>query len=279
MTEAIKIVTFVDIVFIIILVLSGMLPGLFGELIYYCAFLVPITIGFFSSKGLKLKREQLAGVAEPPESLLFFDKKRLAYLLPLIAPSILIIFLSSLVTSVLLSSFGVTAPPVEENGIVTMLIVHALAPALFEEALFRYVPMKLLLPYSRKWCVIYSALFFALIHCSFYQMPYAFLAGIIFMLIDIALGSVWPSVILHLINNSASVIWMKYCTELPLGICFISALVLLSLISLYFVLRKRKAYLEMLRGAFERGEAFKATYAPLALITISLYLAFYSLLK
>ena len=72
--------------------------------------------------------------------------------------------------------------------------------------------MKLLLPYSKRHTVIYSSLFFALIHCSFSQMPYAFIAGVIFMLVDVAFDSVWPSIILHFVNNSLSIVWMKYCS-------------------------------------------------------------------
>ena len=277
MTEAIKMLTLINIIFIILLAVSGMVPGIGGEIIYYLAFVVPIGIGFYTSRGLQYKREEVKGLAEPDETLLSLDLQRSKRLLPLIFPAVMTVFLSSLVTSLLLSLVGVSAPPVEEKGIVTMLIIHALIPAFLEEALFRYIPMKLLLPYSRRWCVIYSALCFALIHCSFYQMPYAFVAGLIFMTADVAFESVWPSVILHFINNSASVVWIKYCSSMTEFVIFISSLAVLSLVSAIFIFRKRDEYRATFRGSFDKGESSEITYAPFLLAVITCYLAFSNL--
>ncbi len=277
MTEAIKVVTFINIIFIILLVISGMFPGTVGEILYYLAFIAPIAIGFYFSRGLQYKREEQKGLAEPAETILGFSLERLGKLIPLVFPAVMIVFLSSLVTSLLLSLVGVSAPPVEEKGIVMMLVIHALFPAILEEALFRYIPMKLLLPYSKRWCVIYSALCFALIHCSFYQMPYAFVAGIIFMTVDVALDSVWPSVILHFVNNAASVIWLKYCSGITGSVIFIFSLALLSLISIFFIYRRRESYRALFHGSFDKGESFAVTYAPLALAAITFYLAFLNL--
>ncbi|MBQ7344114.1 MAG: CPBP family intramembrane metalloprotease [Clostridia bacterium] len=277
MTEAIKVVTFINIIFIILLVISGMFPGTVGEILYYLAFIAPIAIGFYFSMGLQYKREEQKGLAESAEVLLGFSLVRSKKLLPLVFPAVMTVFLSSLVTSLLLSLVGVSAPPVEEKGIVMMLAIHALIPAILEEALFRYIPMKLLLPYSKRWCVIYSALCFALIHCSLYQMPYAFVAGIIFMMVDVAFDSVWPSVILHFVNNAASVIWLKYCSGITGSVIFISTLALLSLISIFFIYRRRESYRALFRGSFDKGESFAVTYAPLALAAITFYLAFLNL--
>ena len=277
MTEAIKALTFINIVFIILLALSGMLQGIVGEIIYYLSFILPIGIGFYISKGLQYKREEVRGHAEPPETLLSFDLGRLKKLLPLIFPSVTVVFISSLVTSLLLSLVGVSAPPVEDKGIVIMLLIHALIPAFLEEALFRYVPMKLLLPYSRRWCVIYSALCFALIHCSFYQMPYAFVAGLIFMIVDIAFDSVLPSLILHFINNAASVVWIKYCSGITGSVIFILLLALLSLVSLVFICKRRSEYSSVFQGSFDKGESSEITYAPFLLAIITFYLAFSNL--
>ena len=273
MTEAVKLVTFLNTVFVVLLIASGSLGGYLGDIVYYLAFIIPIAIGFYSSGRLRIKREEIKGVAEEPETILGFDRSRLLRLLPLIAPAVLVVFLASLLSSLLLSLLGVASAPVEDTGIVRMLLVHALVPAFFEEALFRYIPMKLLMPYSKRWCILYSALCFALIHCSFVQMPYAFIAGLIFMLIDVALGSVWPSVILHLVNNTASVLWMKYCSGVGTSVVFVLLLVLLALISMLFVFRSKREYSKMLYGAFDKGESFGVSYAPIALVVICSYVA------
>ena len=197
MTEALKVVTLINIMFIALLMLSGSLGTLAGEVAYYIAFVVPVLIGFYAAKDLQYKREEIAGIAEKPDRLMSLDCKRVGTLIPLVTPVVAIVFLVSVITSLLLSLIGIESAPIEDSGIVSMLLAHALVPAIFEEALFRYIPMKLLLHYSRRWCVLYSAFCFALIHCSFVQMPYAFVAGAIFMSVDVAFGSVWPSVILH----------------------------------------------------------------------------------
>ena len=279
MTEAIKIMTFISVIFVILLVISGMIPGIVGEIVYYLAFIVAVAIGFYSSNGLKYKREEVRGLAEPAETLLGFDTERVKKLLPLAFPTVTVVFLFSLVSSLLLSLFGVKAPAVEVQGIAPMLLLHALIPSFLEEALFRYIPMKLLLPYSKRWCVIYSALCFALIHCSFYQMPYAFVAGLIFMIVDVAFGSVWPSVILHFINNATSVVWIKYCSGITGYAIFVSSLLAISLISLFFILRRRKEYRALLFSALDKGESSGATYAPFALVAITCYIAFVNLLS
>ncbi len=273
MSESVKAVALIDIAFIVMLLLSGSLTGFLGEAVYYLAFIIPIAIGFKWSARLKYDREERRGLAEPGDGLLTFDKKRLLKLLPLIAPSVTAVFLVSLLFSYIYSLVGVTAPPVEDTGIVNMLLVHAFVPAILEESLFRYIPMKLILPYSKKWCVLYSSLFFALIHCSLVQLPYAFVAGIIFMLIDVALGSVWPSVILHFVNNTASIVCMKYCSDTPRVLIFVSVLTLLSLLSLFFLWKKRGEYKRVFRGALDSGESGSVGSAPIMLAMLCLFLA------
>ena len=159
-----------------------------------------------------------------------------------------------------------------------MLVSHALAPALLEEALFRYIPMKLLLPYSKRTCIVYSSLCFAFIHCSLAQMPYAFVAGIIFMIVDVALDSVWPSVILHFINNAASVIMMKYCNDTVSASIFLSVLLLLCAVSVFFIFKKKQNYKKMLKTALGKGQGGAVTYAPFALAAICLYIAVASII-
>lgn len=277
MDEAGKLINLLYVIFILLLALSGSFGGLMGELIYYLAFFIPILIGFYYSKELQRKREEVKGVAEPPDRLLSFDKVRAVKLAPLVAPSILVIFFTSLTTSVILSFFGITASPVEDVGIIRMLLIHALIPAVLEELLFRYVPLKLIAPYSRKWCIIYSAICFSLIHCSFVQMPYAFVAGFIFILIDVMLGSVWPSIILHFLNNAVSVIWMKYASGIGASVIFTVALVLLAIVSLIFALKRREEYKSDLIGAFETAERNITLNIPIILTVICFYLAWTAL--
>lgn len=279
MSEAIKFVVFIDVIFIILLMLSGSFSGYISDIIYFTAFIIPIAIGFYSSENFKRRREEIKGIAEPEEKYLNFSLSGLTRLLPLIAPIVALVFAVSYLTTLLASLVGIEGDAVSNEGILKMLLVHAVAPAFFEEALFRYIPMKLFLPYSKKWCIIYSALFFSLIHCNFTTFPYAFIAGAIFMAIDIALGSVWPSVILHLLNNTASVIWMKYCTSTVPVIIFISVLLILTSVSVLFIVLMRKKYWNTFRGVFDKGENDAISYAPSVLIVICCYIAAMNLVK
>ena len=273
MTKALKVLTLVDINFIIILMFSGSVGGYFSDIVYYLAFIMPMVIGFYYSWVLKYEREQIAGVREAADKFFTFEINKAGKLLPLVAPFIAVIFTVSFLSSTILALFGVSSSPVEDTGIIRMLLVHALVPAFFEEMLFRYIPMKLFLPYSRRHAVIYSSLFFALIHCSFSQMPYAFIAGALFMIIDVAFESVWPSVILHLINNAAAVIWMK-CSPTPTyALIFVGVLFGLAIISIPFILASRREYLSMLKSAITKGDGGKVTYAPFLLVVICCYLA------
>ena len=272
-TLAVKILTLLDLIFIAMLSISGSVSGLISELVYYLAFIVPITVGYFFSLKLKLRREEVAGVAEETDRLFKLDKSIGKGLLPIIAPSVAVIFSISLLTSLVLSLFGASTPAVEKTDIITMLLVHALIPAIFEEMLFRYIPMKLIAPYSKRFSVFYSALCFALIHCSFSQMPYAFAAGVLFMAVDVAFRSVWPSVILHFINNAASVVWIKYCDTVTSSLIYIGILILLTLISSLFILKRKAEYRKLISSAFEKGESAVYTPAIIALILICVYFA------
>ena len=273
MTEAVKIVTLINIMLVIVLMLSGSIGGWLGESIYYLAVIISMLFCNAASDKLKYTRDVANGLVEDYKLYFEFDRKRLGKLLPLVAPIVSIVFLTSLISALILSLVGIKSTPVENQGLVTMLLVHAVLPAILEEVMFRYIPLRLLEPYSKRWCVIYSAICFALIHCNFAQMPYAFVAGALFMLVDISLDSIWPSLILHFINNATSVIWIKYCSDTTATIVFISILSIFTLVSLMFIYRKRNDYKVILKDSFDKGEAMPFIYAPFALAAICCYVA------
>ena len=122
MTESVKVLTFVNLAFIIILMLSGTIGGYAGEIVYYLAFVLPILIGFYASLTLKRKREEIAGVAEAPDKLFYFDLDRGKKLIPVATPFVAVIFTVSYLTSLLLSLVGVSTPPIADTGIFQMLL-------------------------------------------------------------------------------------------------------------------------------------------------------------
>lgn len=273
MKRAMKIISFIDVVFLLLLMLSGSLDGVVSSVVYYLAFLVPIAIGFYYSRELKTEREEERGLAETVDKYFHLDKRSTLDLLPLVAPAVLCIFAMAAITSLLLNALGFTNPQPENKDIFTMLVIHALCPAVLEELAFRYIPMKLLAPYSKRWCVILSSLFFALIHANLFQMPYAFLAGVILMALNLAFDSVWPSLILHFLNNVASVVWMKYCSGGEAKLIFVLALVFLAVVSVVFIIVKRERYKTYLSSVLEAGRVELDWRAAVSLIVISMYIA------
>ena len=65
------------------------------------------------------------------------------------------------------------------------------------------------------WSVFWSGLLFGLMHLNFNQTPYAFALGIMFGLLVEVTGSLWSSVIAHVVINSQQVCLMYLLKYLP----------------------------------------------------------------
>lgn len=267
MQKALKYVTFLDLIFIMFIAASGMTGGIVGEVIYYLGFLVPVLLAFviksyngveFSAPKLKISRENLA------------------LTLPIAAPIIALVFLASWLTTLLLSALGASNEIELSGNIVVIVLTHAVLTAVCEEALFRYIPIALISPYSKKYAVIFSALFFAFAHCDLYQIPYALLAGIIFAVIDIATDSIIPSLLIHFVNNLISIIWIRGEGK-TFTVTYLVILSVTAAVSLMFVFALRKRYLKKLSSAFcDRGKV-TLSYEPILFFATTLFVACLSL--
>ena len=240
--------------------------GWAGELVYVSAFALPALFGMYLSRRLHTQREEEAGVSLPVKWYLGLSAESLGLLLPLAIPVILCVMLVSILTTLLLSLFRVGTSAIEITSLPVMILRHALVPALLEEMLFRYVPLKLILPYSRRACIVISSLYFALIHCNLLSIPYALVAGVLFISLDIAFDSVLPSLILHFLNNTLSVIMMKYCNGATSYAIYFGVLALLLLASIPFVYRSRAKYREILKSILANEVKGEIGYYSLLLI-------------
>lgn len=85
------------------------------------------------------------------------------------------------------------------------LTIGILAP-LAEEVVFRGAILKSLLAtrLSPLSAVMFSAIFFAIVHVNPAQMPHAFLAGLLLGWMYFRTGSILPGMCLHWVNNSAA---------------------------------------------------------------------------
>ena len=185
----------------------------------------------------------------------------------MIFPAISIILVSSIITSMLLGAFGLKNASVFNEPFVLALVTHALLPAILEELLFRFVPIKLLSENKRAAFVI-SSVMFAFAHANLFQIPYALIAGSIFSWLYIATGSIIPSIILHFLNNTVSLISIYGCKASIILI----ALGILSAISLVPAIIKRRLYKEKISEML-KSEKISLSYYPLFFIGTSLILA------
>ena len=194
MNERIKWIVAIDYVFIFLMLCSGSASGILSNVIYYIAFLFPIAIGIYLI--IKTKDEAKEELKLSPGISGAGIKTALPAVFPIIAVTVLI----SLLTSKIMGAFGMTNETSFDEPILVAMILHALIPALLEETLFRYIPLKLLANEGKK-AIIFSALLFSLAHANLFQIPYAFTAGVLFAIIDYASGSILPSFVIHFLKK------------------------------------------------------------------------------
>ena len=250
MKKGIRLLVACNMIFLVLLSLSSGFSGTVSDLIYLSAFAIPFVIGWFGAKRLRYEREEERGLAESDYPRFGLSGDGVRTFLPLAVPTVAIVFVVALLTSLLLNTLGAEATPVPDEPIWKMLIVHALTPAFLEEMLFRYLPLKVLYKYSPRAAVLLSSLFFSLIHLDLYKMPYAFIAGVVLVLADVMTESILPSLIIHFVNNASSVLLMKYGENRYFSIGFYSLLSVLTVISILVIIRQRKKYSDGVRAAF-----------------------------
>ncbi len=266
MKKALSCIVLVDMMFIFFLALSGSFSGVTSDILYYVAFLLPIGIGFLIVKSGRVEIFEI-GKGMTRESLMLTAAAA--------APSLLIIFSISFLTSLVLSLFTEPSAADVSGSIYSVLLLHALVPAVFEEILFRYIPITLIAPHSRRGAVLLSSMAFALAHCDLYAVPYAFAAGLIFAVLDLVSESIIPSMLLHFINNTLSVFWMRSSEDAVFSAVFISAFVGTALISGIFMVLMRKRFAERVRAVYsdKRPVGFTLEFTVMLLVLLAVTLA------
>lgn len=89
---------------------------------------------------------------------------------------------------------------------VLIFVQVAILPAIFEELFIRKGVMGILKDKGAIFATIVSAIVFATIHLNISQFIFAFLVGILFGIVRTKTGKMYPTMILHLINNGFAVI-------------------------------------------------------------------------
>lgn len=97
-------------------------------------------------------------------------------------------------------------PPADAFGCVILFVQSAVVPAVVEEFAIRGVVMQPLRKYGDWFAILMSSIVFALMHGNLVQAPFAFIAGLGLGYAVIASGSLWTGILIHLLNNSISVV-------------------------------------------------------------------------
>lgn len=264
MKRALICVTVIDLMFILLLSISALFGGFVGNLIYYSAFIIPFCAAIYI-------KNKTGSEFTPPK--IKINERELLLLIPTVAPTLALVFLISWLTSLLLSFVGEGNYVDVSGNLFIVILMHALIPAIAEEVLFRYIPIALISPYTKKGAIWISALFFGLVHCNLYQLPYAFFAGIVFALLDIAFNSIFPSLILHFINNLSSVFWLRGGAWGTFSQIYIFTLISLAVISLVFIFIFKKDYKEKISPIICDKSKYKLSFEPVLFAALTLFIA------
>ncbi len=146
----------------------------------------------------------------------------------------------------LLRNLGINIDPVGpsmKDGTVSSILVFIsagiIAP-LVEEFAMRGVVLGSLRSYGDRFAIFASALIFGILHGNLYQMPYAFIVGLILGFAVVKTGSLWTGIIIHAINNicasAFSLIGENVSAELSmlLNLSFFAVCILCGFASLLF---------------------------------------------
>lgn len=261
MREKIKLLVATDLIFLLLLMLSGAFSGVLSTVIYILAFIIPFAFAAFASK-ISLKTAVGIGLPQNPDIAAAG-----------VFPTIISVMVISECVAYLMGVFGRSQTVSLGDDILVALLLHALLPAVLEEALFRYIPLRLLSGENGRVCVIVSAIFFALSHHSLYSIPHALVAGIAFMTLDIISGSVIPSLVIHLLNNTLSVLLMFYSENTLLASVLPTAVAILACASLLYLLAIRRRVRGIVSERFSKKEKYRLSWEPLLLVIPTLIIA------
>ncbi len=96
--------------------------------------------------------------------------------------------------------------PKTPSSIILYTIAIAIVPPLVEELAVRGCIMQPLRRYGDLFAIVATSVLFAVLHGNLVQAPFALFAGLAFGYICCITGSLWPTVIIHCINNAYSVL-------------------------------------------------------------------------
>lgn len=259
MKERIKIIVAIDLSFLFLLVVAGCISNVaVSEIFHYGAFIVPILLGFVYIYRNKTELEGSLDLLPKSDTLTL----ALIVLLPTVALTLCLSSVLGALKNALVG--GVENVPGETFA--TALILHAVLPAILEEMLFRYLPVQII--GKNRYAILLSAVTFSLAHTDLFAIPHTLAAGILLGTITVICGSPLPAILIHFLNNAASLSITYFPKAASTVISVIAAGALLSIVAIVI---KRKALLSYIREI--KSDISEHTPAPLIYIGASIFIA------
>lgn len=233
-----------------------------------------------------LKKKKIAGILPMGTT---YNTKAAAGLTMLCVPLMIFsTFAINFVSTIIQGFVGVTfTTGVEDpkilgaDGIFIAVLSTAVLPAILEEIVVRGIVMQPLRRFGDKFAIVASALIFGIMHGNMVQIPYTVVAGLFMGYLVIATGSLWPSIILHFINNFYSVALLAAYDNLgdaagaSVAVLFIGLFILLGIVGglLYFPMNY-KTTLKKGVDTLKTGEKFSALFLNVPMIFAIIFLLF-----
>lgn len=241
--------------------------------------LVPFAIAY-----AVLKKKKIAGILPMGTT---YNAKAATGLTMLCVPLMIfstfaINFISSIIQEILGITFttGVEDPQIlGAEGIFIAVLSTAVLPAILEEVVVRGIIMQPLRRFGDKFAIVASALIFGIMHGNMVQIPYTVVAGLFLGYLAVATGSLWPSIILHFINNFYSVALLAAYDNISdtaggvVAILFIGLFVLSGIIGglIYFPMNY-KTPLKKGVDTLKTGEKYSALFLNVPMIFAIIFL-------
>ena len=141
--------------------------------------------------------------------------------------------------------------PLGSGSVIMSIITIGIVAPFAEEFLFRGIIYNTLKKkISIKWTIIIQAVLFGVFHGNLIQGSYATLLGIVFGYVTYKTKSLWPAVIIHMVNNLIATMFMyvpsAWFSGILLYVAFLIIGIILITISIKLIKNKNEEYDEVI---------------------------------
>lgn len=190
---------------------------------------VPFGIAYLTLKSSKIAGRLPFGTPYNGKAAAFLTM----FLVPItIFSSMAVNYISLIFQGIVGLEFTSGLEDMEMNGISGFLvgtISMAVVPAIIEEFAIRGVVLQPLRRYGDGFAIVASALIFSIMHGNMVQIPYTVVGGLYWGFLTVATGSIWPSIILHFINNFYSVVILAVSSNFGDNWSFVAVIIMMVL--------------------------------------------------